>query len=250
MKGRLLATTALGLLATFAVGATNVQAAPVTFSGQDAGNGSGTPLASHPNSDAARTNFLSNLTNDVQTNGMDDPSIHAGDTAPSIAFADGVTATLAGGTIFDTPDSNGYFAISNPNYYGVYSDGFTIQFSSPIAAFGFYGVDIGDFGGTLTLKATNGPTETDLTVPSLSGSGGSGAANGSVLYFGFYDTGQTYTEITFQNSVASDFFAFDDFLVGTSQQIKSVPEPASATLLASGLTGIAALRRRRKRRRP
>jgi hypothetical protein len=63
--------------------------------------------------------------------------------------------------------------------------GIGLTFSTPIAAFGFYGIDVGDFNGTNILQLTDTLGKTlDLTVPTP----GVVAANGSVLYYGFYDT--------------------------------------------------------------
>lgn len=214
---------------------------PVTFSGIDGNPTGSTPIA-HPNSDAARTSFFSNLTG-VGTETFD--SVANGTTTVAVNFGNGVTATLTGGTIQNF-SSSGRFAISSPNYYNTFSSTFNISFSSAISAFGFYGTDIGDFGGTLSLVATDGTTTT-ITVPSESGSGGSQPANGSVLYFGFYDTTDSYTNISFQNSNTADGFGFDNFSVGTLEQITPTPEPASMTLMVTGLVGLAALRRRRRK---
>jgi hypothetical protein len=50
---------------------------------------------------------------------------------------------------------------------------FVVTGSSAVAAFGFWGIDIGDFGGQLTLELRNGATVLDtLTVPNTAGSGG------------------------------------------------------------------------------
>src|SRR4029077_6622467 len=110
-----------------------------------------------------------------------------GATAVAPSFGNGVTATLNGGIINNFSNA-GRFAISSPNYYEADTASFSINFSSPIAAFGFYGTDIGDFGGVLSLPLTDaGGHTSSLIVPATAGSNGSQPANGSVLYFGFYD---------------------------------------------------------------
>ncbi len=44
-----------------------------------------------------------------------------------------------------------------------------------------------------------------------------------MLYFGFYDLYTTYTLITFSNTQeGSDIFAFDDFTVGTIENVNPV----------------------------
>ncbi|MDA8094832.1 MAG: PEP-CTERM sorting domain-containing protein [Betaproteobacteria bacterium] len=243
MESATLTACALAVMGLFAVG--SAQATPVTFFGEDGNPTGSTPIA-HPNSDAAQASFFANLTN-IGTDGMD--TVASGVTTVPVNFANGVTATLTGGTI-QNYSSAGRFAISSPNYYNTFSDTFDIGFSSPIAAFGFYATDIGDFGGQLTLTLTDiNNAHTSLTVPNLIGSGGSQPENGSVLYYGFYDTGDTYTNVTFGNSSGGvDGFGFDNFSVGTASQVvprPTVPEPPSIALLGVGLVALSAVRRRR-----
>lgn len=79
----------------------------------------------------------------------------------------------------------------------------------------------------------------DLLDPHAVGDTG----NGSALFFGFTDRLDTYTSITLCNSdPGHDYFGFDDFIVATPV---SVPEPTTLSLLAAGLFGIEATRRRR-----
>ncbi len=149
----------------------------------------------------------------------------------------------------------GRFAISGQQYLEVDSSGFVINFDNPngIAAFGFYGTDIGDFGGalSLTLTAMDGTTVT-LPVPDSIGSGTGTPQDGSVIYFGFFDTAKTYKSIAFNNDQGGvDNFGFDDFSVGSLAQVQpgpTVPEPSSLiTLAGAGLLAVVALRRRQAR---
>ena len=219
-------------------------AVPVTFFGQDLGLGEGTPLPSHPISDAARASFFANLSG-VGTETFE--SYGAGTGAPlPIAFSGAGTATLLGnGSIATvtpgTTNGFGRYAISGSNYWES-SDVFSISFSDPIAAFGFYGVDIGDFAGQLKLHMTGGGT-VDLTVPN-----GTNIAGGSVLYYGFYDLATTYTAIDFGNTAPGvDFFAFDNMSVGSLRQVNPVvPEPGTLMLVGAGLAGLARIRSRKK----
>ncbi len=241
MKTGHLTKVAIAVAGLFAVA--GAQAAPVTFFGEDGNPTGSTPMA-HPISDATQTSFFSNLIN-IGTDGFD--TVASGTTTVPVNFANGITATLTGGTIQNF-SSAGRFAISSPNYYNTFSNTFDINFSAPIAAFGFYGTDIGDFGGQLTVTLTDANNiQTTLTVPNLIGSGGSQPENGSVLYYGFYDTGNTYKSITFGNSSGGvDGFGFDNFSVGTSQQVHPTPEPGSLALLGLGLASLVALRRNSK----
>ena len=229
--------TMAGLLAT-----NQAYATPVTFFGEDPNATGGTPIA-HPVSDATRASFLTNLSS-PGTETFD--SFSPGATNVAANFGDGVTAHLSGGVIQNF-SSAGRFAISSPNYYETQTSSFAINFSKPIAAFGFYGTDIGDFGGVLglTLTDTHGVVS-NLVVPALEGANGSQPENGSVLYFGFYNTGDSYTSISFTNSSTTDAFGFDNFTVGVPTQVvpTPVPEPGTLALFSSAILGIVAFRRR------
>jgi hypothetical protein len=132
----------------------------------------------------------------------------------------------------------GRYPISGDNYWEG-SGTFIINFSAPVAAFGFYGIDIGDFGGQVTALLENGESELYTIPNTMYGSGG------GVLYWGIIDTAHTYTRLTFGNTAGGiDYFGFDDFSVGGIGQVR-IPEPASLALMAIGLAGLAGLRRRK-----
>jgi hypothetical protein len=243
MKARLLTTTAFAV-ALLGVAAADAHAVPVTFFGEDPNATGATPIP-HPNSDAARASLFANLTG-VGTESLD--GFASGTTNVPVNFGNGVTATLSGGVIQNS-SSAGRFAISSPNYYNAATSSFVISLSNPIAAFGFYGTDIGDFGGQLSLTLTDiNNVTTTLIVPATQGSGGSQPENGSALYFGFYDLTNVYTSIAFNNSSTVDQFGFDDFSVGTVSQVTPTPTPApippTILLMGTGLLALGAARLR------
>lgn len=190
-----------------------------TYFGEDLGLGEATPLPAHPNADAARAAFFAELLS-IGTETLE--SFPEYTYAPlSVVFMDPsgpVTATLTGdGYVAHVPvgqtNGVGRYAISGTKYWET-SDVFAITFDQPVSVFGFYGVDVGDFDGQLTLTLTDGSTLT-LTVPNTVGSPG-----GTIIYFGFIDKDNEYTSVTFGNTQPGwDYFGFDDFTVGTQAAI-------------------------------
>ena len=213
-----------------------------TYFGQDTGAGENTRVP-HPNSDVARNQFLSQLVG-VGTENFE--SFAAGQAPPfNSTFMGAGTATFTGmGNIANVPvGTNGFgrYPISGNQYFDT-ATAFTITFSTAIAAFGFYAVDIGDFGGQVTLTLTHamGP-DTVVTVPNtINGPGG------GVLYFGLIDTANPFLSVTFGDTAPGvDSFGFDDMTIGTVEQVQAVPDSGSALcLLGLAFAGIAALKRK------
>ena len=227
---------------------TSVVAQPTTFFGEDLGLGEDTRLTSYPNADAARADFLAQLRNP----GTEDfESFADGATAPlAVNFGPAGTATLQGtGYVNEVPTgTNGFgrYPISGDKYWDS-SSSFYIEFSEPQVAFGFYGIDVGDFSGQLTITYEDGTAET-IIIPHTVNSPG-----GTVIYFGFIDLDKPFINATFGNTAAgTDVFGFDDFTIGTREQVgpvQAVPAltPIGLIALVGLLSVIAAMSVRRRK---
>lgn len=226
-----LASVALG----FALAAGPAQAEFLTFFGEDLNDSSTDPLESFPNASEAEGKFLDNL---VGTGTEDFEEFSAGREEPlSIEFPGAGTATLTGsGEIASeaegTTNGFGRYGTSPTNYWETDAGDFVIDLEEETAAFGFFGIDIGDFGEQVQLFLND--SNSTLFEPNHTiGSGGS--TDGSVQFFGLIGTTEddTFTEIAFNavdanNDPSNDVFAFDDMTIGSLEQVEPEPTPAPA----------------------
>jgi hypothetical protein len=232
-------------------------AVPTTYFGEDLGNGEGAaPIAAFPNSSAAQASFLAGLLNP----GVENFESLGGSAPLAVNFANGTTATLNGtgavaavanGTtngvgrfgISGDPDSDGF------DRYWDASGVFSINFSNPVSAFGFFGIDIGDFDGQVTASTSGGLNQVFNVGNSTN------IAGGSVLFWGVIDPSNTFTSVSFGNTASGvDVFGFDNFTVGTPEQVRptpekppvGVPEPGMLLLFGTGLAALGLAPRRRR----
>ena len=242
-------------LTAFLLGGAPPAHAYLEFFGEDPNDSETVPLAAFPNASMAEANFLA-LLNGVATEDFE--GFAEGDAQPLGLVFDGVLATLSGGngTIasVEAGETNtvGRYGTSPTNYWDVVAGDegdFLITFSEPVAAFGFFGVDIGDFGGDLELLlGLEGGGEELFDVENTQGSGGD--TGGSVLFYGLVadEDDDLITTVSFLTASGDgDAFGFDDFTVGTREQMMppdSIPEPGTALLVGMGLVGLGARRRR------
>jgi PEP-CTERM motif len=239
---------AAAALATLAAGSASAYA---TFSGVDT-NGAEAALAVTPNSSAAETAFKANLIG-VGTENFESQA--TGATTPlTLNFGSAGNATLQGGSGFvnsvaaGTTNGVGRYSVpGGTQYFETVAGGsaaFSINFDQEVAAFGFYGIDIGDINGTVKIEFLNGNAQVigSLAVPQAAAN----LANGSVLYFGAIaqNNSELFRSVRFITTGSSDFFGFDSFTVGAQGQISRVPEPASLMLIGVAMLGLGLSRRR------
>jgi len=233
--------------ALMAAGSAN---AYLVFSGIDT-NGNANAQVAATNSTAAANSFMSNLVGV----GTENFETRSGNAPLSLNFGAAGIATLTGSGSVATNAvgaTNGFGRYSVPGgtrFWEVSAGGnnpFEVDFSNTLAAFGFYGIDMGDFQGTLALQLLNGSNVVStLAVPTAARN----IADGSILYFGFIaeSASEEFNKIRFLSTTGTgDVFGFDSFTIGTKEQVvTTVPEPASLALVASALLGLGVMRRRR-----
>lgn len=220
--------------------------------------GSATTRAANVQALAARSAFLARLSGGVTTQTFD--GYADGTPLPlTTAFAGAGSATMTGEGVVLTQgagaDGDGRYPVSGTQYLDTYTTtsglpAFRIDFANPVAAFGFYGVDIGDFGSQFALRFTHvGGGTTTWTLPYAATDGVGTRRDGSLLFAGFIGA-TDFTSVAFVGTGADDYLAVDDVTVGARAQLAAsvVPEPATGALVAGGLALVGGLAARGRRR--
>jgi hypothetical protein len=139
--------------------------------------------------------------------------------------------------------TEGRFPTSGQQY--MQSLEFSVTFSQPVAAFGFYATDVGDYGANLKLEFYSGDEFlwSLLVGNTLSDDESSDAA---LLFLGTISSLATFDRVDFVNVPNAPFplspfdaFGFDDLVIADSGQVvppTPIPEPAAlGVVLLAGL---------------
>lgn len=184
------------------------------------------PVEEWPESDMSFSYFMKRLYN-VGMESFEDFDHGKNMDGEVVNFIGAGKAVIHGNCTVSSIPGDGLFPTHGDKYLSANTNDFYIEFESPQAAFGFFGTDIGDFGGQLSIGIhyVDG-SEVEYLVPHEIGSEGS--TNGSVLFFGFIarNDKEQFTKVSFYNSSDTDYFGFDQMVIANIEQvIKLSPLP-------------------------
>lgn len=245
------------------------------YFGEDLNQSSTVPLSGFPNATNAENLFKSsfnrvgtevfNSASGIDGNGTYDFLTFQGSgTPPLSAVLDGNVSyvTRAAGAA----SVDGLYGISgnDPETYMQVADGqitITWGISPTIAGFGFYGIDVGDFGDEVLFQLSkNTGGLVDFSIPYTRNRIPDGSTSGSVFFFGVIaDAGEEFLGVRFNISnlrPGMDIAAFDNMTLGADlRQVCGqpgapdcpAPEPGTLPLLGLGVLSLAmALRAKKK----
>jgi hypothetical protein len=205
-------------LAIILFAAVTVNATPEIFFGQDVstnpiGGGQVPRPTNITNTLATQASFLASLSG-IQTESFESfPT----DSNPTDLLFGTNTATMSGNRTvlsitYPTQTLDGGFPLTGTNFValsGGSDQSFTITFSTPQTAFGFFGSDIELNALQLTFTSTNG-TQEILSVPVVVPQGSAGS-----YYYGLIDQAAPFVSVKFKDvGTNQDGFAFDDMSIG------------------------------------
>lgn len=132
----------------------------------------------------------------------------------------GTTATFGStGAVASTSTASGRFNTTSGGSIYIQAGGaltmLSITFDAPISAFGSYLTDVGDFSGqvSIVLYKSGGGTVTHDIDHTVNGS------SGSLMFVGFVDDVDEYTQIDYIASSTLEGIGFDDMYIATQAQL-------------------------------
>jgi hypothetical protein len=191
----------------------------IIFFGEDLNHSPPNPMSTHPESDAARKNFFSFLKG---------KNIEAFDGMSNTDHGDGFSFNYGNVIYIDGKLTDelefGIYPISGSKFLRcttIEGAFLGVEFSAPIAAFGFYGLSMGQRDDQFQLRTsdTSGKTSTFEIMNTID------SPAGSVLYWAIIDTEVPIAKAEFINAkpVGGMAVGFDNFTTATKNQIKRLP---------------------------
>ncbi|MEK7676282.1 MAG: Ig-like domain-containing protein [Verrucomicrobiota bacterium] len=180
------------------------------------------PRLNYPNSQRVAAQFLARLPG-VATESFE--GLATGSSPTDLTFGTNI-ATLSGTrlvfTVLDpTMAPGGGFPTTGTNGISLTVaefGSFTVTFSTPQAAFGFYGTDIEANQFTVRLMHASGePSDIPVGVVVPQGSGG-------VFFFGVIDQDRPFSAVEFQSVGLGETFFFDDLTIALPEQVHPGPD--------------------------
>ncbi|NJN49177.1 MAG: PTPA-CTERM sorting domain-containing protein [Alkalinema sp. RL_2_19] len=127
---------------------------------------------------------------------------------------------------------------------------FSIKFTNPLAAFGFWGTDLGDSKNTLTVVLKNAGVQVGSQLIDYLDAN---AGDSSVFFFGGIATGtaELFDEVQLISSINStgDAIGIDQITVGTADQVTATADPVTPVptpAMLPGLIGVGMAARRKR----
>jgi hypothetical protein len=249
MPRKTIAALALLALAPSAPGA--------VFNGFDNNPTASAPLASHPDSDAARDAFVAAAGGSGAIRLNDLEALAAGPVPATLDFGGALQASFTALATNGTALTSGNGAFEEFPISGTkHITSVTLQnttfwsmtFNQPLRAFGFYATDPSDWAGSpagsvpplrVILTGSSGSPSYELTP----GRDPNTINNASVAFFGIVDAAAPFTQITLFHPA----HAFTEDAVGIDNLMAvAVPEADTYLLMLAGLGVVAAAARRRR----
>ncbi len=233
-------------------------AAPLVYFGEDLGLGEHARLDSTPNADHARNQFGGLiLEGAMESFESFAPGTYAwtydsgagtwtpGNTLPFANTIGSPSTPISGtiyadtGTVIEVPTgTNGFgrYPTDGDKLFHTKAETVTFDFGREVYAFGFDGIDVGDFGGQLSVSTYYG----DTLLQTLSIAHVLESMGGDVFFWGIVDKDSPFTKIVLNNSNGIDVIGLDRIIVGTLV----TPIPAALPLMAAGVFALGWMRRR------